>query len=388
MIYWVLHKKLTDSDWKNWLEGNPCYFSEKIKNFTFIDISSCSWFAKIENIVLKKELHSSFDFSIISKPIIYISNKKDFNCLKVSQNDLFIFQSYNNPRIFAFNKILNYHKCKTLLLNHWQLPIIKKNPQQRNCNWIINKIVKLDKKILLMRFFYKIYMKTTNIRSHYDYIFSCGTKVLKNIPEYISYDKILPCHSVPYDEFLEQKKGVAKDNIMGKYFVFVDQALTIHPDNKGLEKFTEKYHKEILLALDNISKKNGNIRIVIAQHPRIQFENGFWNNYETFSGKTAELILNSCGVIGHFSTSLILAFLAKKEIFFLKSSSSYFSFNKSVEYLQDAIGGKLYDMNKNKLILEKNSSKINPEDYFSLCNTSDKKNQEIFLDFFSKFDTP
>lgn len=386
MIYWILHKELSNSDWNNWLEGNPHYFSESISNFSFLDISSFSWFGKVENFILKKNLNSDLSCFNFSKPFITIKSAKDFMKLKIQKEDLFVFQSYNNPRIFEFNKLLKSLNCKTLLFYYWQLPFIEKIHPAKNKAWFVNKLIKLDKKILLIRLIYWIYIKTSSQNSFYNYIFSCGKKNIKNLPSFISYKTILPCHSLPYDELIRSKKDTKSLTIADKYFVFIDQALTIHPDNKGLSAFTKIYQEEILAALKYLSAKNNDIKIIIAQHPRVQYELGFWKNYECYSGKTIELIMNATGVIGHFSTALATAFLAKKQIYLLKSTSKYFSFNESVDKLHEAIGGKMYDIKNLELLSETERSKISIDDYFSLLPNSQKDNSQIFMDFFEKFD--
>ena len=386
MIYWILHKEISNADWNNWLEGNPHYFSENIANFSFLDISSFSWFGKVENLILKTNLTSDFSCFNFSKPFIAIKSAKDFMKLKIKKEDLFVFQSYNNPRIFEFNKLLKSLNCKTLLFYYWQLPFVEKIHPVKNKTWFINKLIKLDKKILLIRLIYWIYIKTSSQNSFYNYIFSCGKKNIKKLPSFISYKTILPCHSLPYDELIRNTKATKSLTKADKYFVFIDQALTIHPDNKGLSAFTKVYQEEILAALKYLSEKNNNIKIIIAQHPRIQYQNDFWKNYECYSGKTIELIMNAAGVIGHFSTALATAFLAKKQIYFFKSSSKYFSFNESVDKLYEAIGGKLYDIKKLELLSEIESSMINTNDYFSLLPDSKKDNSQIFMNFFEKFD--
>ena len=90
MIYWVLHKPLAKSDWNNWLEGNPNYFSNKICNFCFLDITYFHWFSKIENFLLKKEICSDFDYSNTSKTFVNIKSIRDFLKLNIKENSKII----------------------------------------------------------------------------------------------------------------------------------------------------------------------------------------------------------------------------------------------------------------------------------------------------------
>ena len=75
-----------------------------------------------------------------------------------------------------------------------------------------------------------------------------------------------------------------------------------------------------------------------------------------------------------------------KQIYLLKSTSKYFSFNESVDKLHEAIGGKMYDIKNLELLSETERSKISIDDYFSLLPNSQKDNSQIFMDFFEKFD--
>lgn len=378
MIYWVLHKKLTQGDWNNWIEGCPAFFFEHIKNFIFLDISSFSWFAKIENIILGKTEADTFDYKKLEDSVKFIKSKKDFLKLDIdTEKDIFIFQSYNNPRISLFNQLLKKYNCRCLLLNHWQLPMIGKIPPKKNRNWLYNKFIKLDKKILFLRVVYRIFYFISSSDVYFDFILSCGTKVLSSLPKNCTYNAVIPCHSVPYNEFLMQSKEKQFSH-SEPYFVFIDQAMTIHPDNKGFSCFTEAYRKELMKSLDYISQNNGNIRIIVAEHPRVRYPASFWGRYEHLSGKTASLIMGSDGVIGHFSTSAALAFLAKKRTILLESSSSYFPFNSSIDLLFDTIGGAVLDMNTLSLIKEKNASEINLKDTFSLIPDDKRTNDEIF----------
>lgn len=386
MIYWVLHKKLTQSDWNNWIEGNPGFFFANIKNLKFLDISEFSLFAKIETIILKENLADDFCNRTLGKSVLFIKSKKDFTKLKIDvKTDIFIFQSYNNPRIFKFCHLLEKYNYRSILLNHWQLPMIVKQHPVKNRRWFLNKLIRLDKKVLFMRIIYKINRCICSSDIHFDYVLSCGNKVLSALPKTVMYNTVIPCHSVPYNEFLIQSNETFS-SISEPYFVFIDQSLTIHPDNKGLQSFTEKYREELHRALSYISKINGNIKIIVAEHPRIQYPASFWGKYEHVSGKTASLIAGASSVIGHFSTSLITAFLQKKSIYLLKSSSDYFCFNSVIDRFYEAIGGKIYDMNNMTFLSEKKHPFIAIKDNFSLIPESSKTNDQIFLEFFKIFD--
>ena len=78
MIYWILHKKISVSDWTNKLEGEPGFFFKLFDNLSFIDISSFSLMGKIENTLNPDVRNTLFDITKIdSSRYFVISNKHE-----------------------------------------------------------------------------------------------------------------------------------------------------------------------------------------------------------------------------------------------------------------------------------------------------------------------
>ncbi|MCI5830169.1 MAG: hypothetical protein SPJ89_10215 [Treponema sp.] len=391
MIYWILHKKLTKKDFENSLEGKPSYFYGRFGNFCFVDISNFSLFGKIENRLLRISKTNFQEFGIDSNKYIFIDSKKDFYkkiILKSTntKNDIFVFQSYNNIRIKQFYKLLTKENKQTLLLNHWQLPIAEKYHNKKNLSFL-KKLFTFDKKILFLRFLYRFYhFDSKKFSFNFDYSFSSGNKMIEDLKKAnVFIKKVIPVHSISFDEFLSSNVNNT-ELVKEPYFVFINQALTIHPDNRGLSQFTEQYKNEIISTLNFISKQNSNIKIAIAEHPRCHFEKGFWNSFNCYQGKTAELIKNAKAVIGHFSTALNLSLFYKKKLFLLTSTSKYFPFDKNVTNAFNLLGGTLIDMHSCKNLKEKENSEIELTDYFTLLPESKENNLALFSNFLSLYD--
>lgn len=387
MIYWILHKKISVSDWTNKLEGEPGFFFKLFDNLSFIDISSFSLMGKIENTLNPDVRNTLFDITKIdSSRYFVISNKHEFKKYIdfFSEEDIFVFQAYKNVRINNFCKLLNKYGLKTALLNHWQTPSTQKVVPKRTFSWL-KKTLRVKKRLLFLRFLTKIHDKFVHFHLVFDYSLSGGKDFINEASRFVTIKNVIPVHSISYDEFLSIKQNSEERLFNEKYFVFIDQALTIHPEfTRFTDKDTVLYRKEILSILNKIEAQY-NTQIIIAEHPRMRYADDFWDGRLHFQGKTANLLKYCEGAITHFSGAINVAYLfGIKQKIFLTSSSPYFYVDKNVEKSFMYFGGILTDMKTEKSIFEKSSS-VSIENSFSLIPNSEKSNRELFTEFLSKF---
>lgn len=390
MIYWILHKPLTNSDLQNGIEGFPGILFEKNEKLIFVDITNYSLCERLEFAKKNKAYQNLADVSMFKKRFIRIKTRKSLlNFMKnVTGNDIFVFQDCGRMNVRLVISELNKRNLKTVLLNHWRLPDWdpKTTKSKKNLDYYLQLRKRLIKKIV-----YKMTMKNLPEKMNFDYVFSCGNKYNEELSKIAGYSKIIKCHSVPYDEFLAQNKRI-NENIQDKnkdkcFIVFVDQALTLHPDNARYfsQNFSESYHKEILESLRFIKKREG-MEILIAQHPRIQFPKGYWEEFECKSGETAKLIAKSKIVLGHFSTALLQNAFLEKPTIILNSSNPLYPFKERTDFFYNLIGTELFDMHNLETIGRKQTVKIPMENYFSLIPfETEKTNLGIFLTFFNNY---
>ena len=108
-------------------------------------------------------------------------------------------------------------------------------------------------------------------------------------------------HSSSYDEIKDIKSSKSE-----KYVVFVDQFLSGHSDiKKNGENFPVKDLKVYLQRLNNLFTKIENIykcKVVIAAHPKAEYERSAFDGREIIYNKTAELISSALFVIIQYST--------------------------------------------------------------------------------------
>lgn len=113
------------------------------------------------------------------------------------------------------------------------------------------------------------------------------------------------------------------------------------------------------------------------------------DGFEVYNGVTANLIKFSEGVIGHFSTSLNLAFLFEKKICLFTSSSSWFPFSLQVSQYRSLLHCSMIDMNT----LQKCKIKINRgkytkaflTKYYTLLPDDGRSNKDLFTKFLSNY---
>jgi hypothetical protein len=129
--------------------------------------------------------------------------------------------------------------------------------------------------------------------------------------------KILWSHNFDYEIYLRvMNQSFKQDNKMG---VFLDQYLPFHPDAIASPIFAaEEYYPRLCRFFDHL-EKNYDVHIVIAAHPRSQYETqeSLYGNRTIMRGRTAELVKESGFVILHDSASINYAVLFKKPMIFI-----------------------------------------------------------------------
>ena len=107
--------------------------------------------------------------------------------------------------------------------------------------------------------------------------------------------------------------------------MFLDQFLPFHPDAIFVKKFnpktTEKKYFPALNKFFDDFEKSTNTKVVIAAHPKSDYENrNCWGSRKFIKYDSLDLVKNSKFVLAHQSTSLSYAVLLKKKIIFLTSN--------------------------------------------------------------------
>ena len=189
-------------------------------------------------------------------------------------------------------------------------------------------------------------------------IFGGDSEVCRRYVEARDFDKrkIVPIHSFDYDSsilFLRSRGNKLPES--QDICVFLDEAATHHSDFTilGIKSATpELYFSAMTLFFDFI-EKNTKLKVVIAAHPRSNYESmpDVFGARTVIKGKTVDLVARSKLVVMHMSASLSYAVFFKKPVIPVKVPGMRMSsqMNLMVETMGATIGSKPIDIDKDEL---------------------------------------
>lgn len=233
----------------------------------------------------------------------------------------------------------------------------------------IKKVIEHFKYLILKNYYHKLFEVK---ESTYTLLFA-GFKSLNNRKV-----KSISIMSEDYEKYF-----IAKERIKGKkQAVFLDQNLPNHPDFKILKEKTidsKQYYLNLNKFFTEIEKKF-EMEVVIAAHPKTNYDKKIFNNRKIIKFNTAEEVKNSSLIISSYSTTIGLGTIENKPIILIKTSDFSEIMNEKVKILKDKLELELIDISK-KYTLHKIPN-INEEKYRKYCSDYlyfDKFNKPISL---------
>lgn len=136
--------------------------------------------------------------------------------------------------------------------------------------------------------------------------------------------EILWLHTLDYDIFLNNSEKSTHEE--QKIAVFLDEFLPFHPDfiRMGIEppERAEEYYPKLNRFFDAM-EQNDNVKVVIAAHPRSDYEirPDYFNGRTVIKNRTSSLIKKCESVIIHSSTSINFPIIYNKPLIFITSNS-------------------------------------------------------------------
>ncbi len=292
--------------------------------------------------------------------------------------------------VIRLNRIMTKYNCYIITFARLGVPVFSLKES------LIKKIIisyYSGKTIynLTQQFLYiiaKIYTKLGLIKN-YDLVFVAGSveAALHN-----KVSKIIYFNQVDYDSYL----GV-KDNqdrlIAHRYCVFLDDNLVYDTDYKAFGLKTvepELYYKSLRFFFDQIERRF-NLKVIIAAHPKADYQGNEFGNRLIIKGKTTELAKDCDFVLAHYSVSISFSVLFKKRILFMYTNEMkkmfYFT---NIRHYSQVLGASIYNIDsflhecaRDEIKLE-NIDSLKYEDYKYEYLTSRLSENELSRDIFLK----
>jgi hypothetical protein len=203
--------------------------------------------------------------------------------------------------------------------------------------------------------------------------------------------RILWSHNFDYEVYLKVRKQPAKKD--NKIVVFLDQSFPFHPDAFAHQILAvEQYYPRLCRFFDHLEKNNG-IHIVIAAHPRSQYETNesLWGNRTVIRGKTAELVNESRVVILHDSASINYAVLFKKPMIFITTDMLKEARMGLTEFMAALFDKKVFNIDHSFEIDLNSELSVNDKlyeqyknRYIKKAETDDASAWQVFADWLKK----
>lgn len=332
----------------------------------------------------------------VPDPIVYTGHQQFFNLKKALaaisklDNNSFIvcLLSYRN-QTFLIYRMLSYKKLDYSLFAANVHPLIDINS---NLILFLNKIKKkLTFKKIFNALFTRIPFNCLAIRPA-SVILAGGERYVASGYPVNEKTRVLWAHTLDYDIYLKERENACF--IEKGLGVFLDEYLPFHPDYYyyGVSPFTtpEKYYTLLCNFFESIEAKYG-VRIVIAAHPRSQYENhpSYYKGRPVIRGKTFELVKKSQFVITHSSTAINFAVLFKKPLTFLTTNELCESLQGPwIDFVASLFGKKANNLDEsltinwqNELLLDERAYAQYKNKYIKKDGTEEKFFWQIFADY-------
>ncbi len=151
------------------------------------------------------------------------------------------------------------------------------------------------------------------------FILAGGAKCLQHNFPVDETTEVIWTHTLDYDLFLQEKDDSSKVEEMA---VFLDSYILFDSywECKGIDSGinTQQYYEDLNALFDSV-EKNLEVEVVIAAHPRSNYENmpDYFKGRRCIRGATVKLVKKSKLVLAHSSTAITFANLFYKPLIFI-----------------------------------------------------------------------
>jgi hypothetical protein len=162
--------------------------------------------------------------------------------------------------------------------------------------------------------------------------------------------RVVPINFFDYDYYLKGKTVVGRPIVTGRYAVFLDSNLPYHSDLTfvGYQRIDPACYYRSLNRFFALLEQAYSIKIVIAAHPRADYDSTTFEGREMHRLVTAELVRDAEFVLSHTSTAISFAVLNSKPLLFIYTEGMAVAYARSylrqMHCFADCLGAPIYNV--------------------------------------------
>lgn len=230
----------------------------------------------------------------------------------------------------------------------------------------------------------KVPLQLLGVRSETLFV-AGGMKSVRDNPLKTDATKVVWTHALDYDLFLDEKMTNTKP-IGCEYAVFLDEYAPFHPDYVHLKQAPyvspDGYFNALNRFFDNLEKKN--IEVIVAAHPRSQYEKHapYFGDRQVIKSKTIKLVRDAAFVVLHASTAINYAVLFDKPVVFITTNALMASLEGPwIDAMASELGKRVHNLDESVAIDMDSERFVNKEIYRTYKNNYIKRDGTPELPF-------
>lgn len=164
--------------------------------------------------------------------------------------------------------------------------------------------------------------------------------------------KVVPINFFDYDRFIEASTTPERRLVTGDYAVFLDSNLPFHSDLAfcGYQRIDPVDYYRSLNRFFGLLEREFRIEVVIAAHPRANYQRATFEDRQIHRLATAELVRHAEFVLSHTSTAMSYAVLNRKPLVFIytdRMAAAYERwFIREMRCFADYLDAPIYNVDK------------------------------------------
>jgi hypothetical protein len=296
------------------------HLTSKVRNDYFIDhLLSKKWNVEYWNLL--PLLYGEIDeYGMQDADFLYIpksyANIREKLSSPLNRDAIFVVLINFGPQYLSLYRLLAKYNCKTHFFAWGSYPYTSSNLNWKNIlNHFLSPYSLLKNTLNLLN---GSVQKKLKLVKPYDVVYGAGSEILESFQD---ASKLISVNTIDYDNYVEVKKKSGRI-IPYSYAVFLDINLPYQSDLiiHNMPKMAANEYYESLNKFFDLLEKKYNVKLVIAAHPKANYQKTLFNGREIFHGLTPEVVSDSDFVVSHHSTSVSYAVLNLKPIIFVYTS--------------------------------------------------------------------